>query len=332
MVAGIGVGTLIAAAAGFGLAATPRVPASTPSALVDHHLHIQGPAATTHLRRLRTEHGELATLSLLNREAFAVRTGEDAVRVLDAAGIGRGVLLSEAYMLGSAELVREENAFNVDAARTSRGRLCACVGVNPFMTSAVDELRHWAGQDGVVGAKLHLANSGFDPQSTDSVDRLVQIVRECRVLDLPLVIHPRHSPDYSREAADVLINGVLCEAEGLPVQIAHAGGWGGLDESTFAALQGYQDAIEASRPGTSLLQIDLAVVVQAPWADGEKLHRLVEHMRHIGVERFLMGSDWPAIASPGDHNRLLLGQLPLSESERRTVLKNVANYLGTAHA
>ena len=324
---GIGVGGALAAAAGVGIATSPRLPKGATAALVDHHLHIQGPAVTAHLQKLLIEDSKLDAFSLLNREAFAERTGVDALRALDAGGIGRGVLLSEAYMLPSADLVRDENAFNVEAARTSRGRLSACVGVNPFRSEAIDELRYWVGQDGVVGAKLHLANSEFDPQSSDMVDRLAAVVRECRALGLPLVIHPRHAADYSREDADTLIGQVLSQAESLPVQIAHAGGWGGLDDATFVALGAYQDAIKAGQPGMSKLQIDLAVLVQAPWADGAQLRRLVDHMQQIGLERFLLGSDWPAIASPGDYNRLLLGQLPLTHREQETVLTNVAYHL-----
>jgi predicted TIM-barrel fold metal-dependent hydrolase len=47
-------------------------------------------------------------------------------------------------------------------------------------------------------------------------------------------------------------------------------------------------------------------------------------MREIGLDRFLMGSDWPARATPGDYNKLLEAQLPLTRDEWIVVLGNRA--------
>ena len=275
----------------------------------------------------------LRGMSFLNPTAFHERGWRDALRVLDAAGIRRGVLLSEAYLISSpmldrdrgsdvARLVREENAFNVAAALSSGGRLVAFVGINPLAANALDELRFWAGKPGVSGVKLHLANSGFNPRSPEMVATLADFVDAARRAKMPLVVHVRSGSDYSRRDAEVFIEQVLSRAGDLPVQIAHAGGWGGIDEPTLDALQSYRDAIARHAPGTRNLSFDLAVVVLWPKTDPESLRRLATLMRQIGLDRFLMGSDWPARATPGDYNKLLESQLPLTRAEWIEVLGN----------
>jgi predicted TIM-barrel fold metal-dependent hydrolase len=281
----------------------------------------------------------LRTMSVLRPSAFHERGERDARRLLDTAGIRQGVLLSEAYLLSSPmlawgkevdvpRLTREENAFNVEAARASGGRLVAFVGINPFAPGALDELHFWAGKPGVAGVKLHLANSGFEPGSPEMVAALAAFVDEVRISNLPLAIHVRHASDYPRRDADIFIERVLPHAGDLPVLIAHAGGWGGLDDATLDALQAYREAIARDAPGTGNLRFDLAVVVLWPWTSRHRLARLAGLMREIGLDRFLMGSDWPARSAPGDYNRLLEAQLPLTRAEWIQVLGNRAPVFG----
>ena len=60
-----------------------------------------------------------------------------------------------------------------------------------------------------------------------------------------------------------------------------------------------------------------------------RLARLAGLMREIGLDRFLMGSDWPARATPGDYNNLLEAQLPLTRAEWIEVLSNRASVFST---
>src|SRR5262249_54270914 len=161
------------------------------------------------LKHMAWRNLELFAASFLRPSLFRERTGLQALGVLDDAGIRQGVLLSEAYLLTSpladtdagadvAKLTREENAFNVDAALASGGRLVAFVSVNPLSLIALDEVRHWAGKPGVAGIKLHLANSGFKPQSPSDVAALARFLDLARALNLPLVIHVRNAVDYTR--------------------------------------------------------------------------------------------------------------------------------------
>lgn len=305
-----------------------------PAASVDHHLHIQGPEVTAELRRMAARLPELfkgMDSSLLN-----TRTGADALRVLDEAGIKQGVLLSEAYIFASpfaqqdqldiARLTRLENEYNVEAAQASAGRLRAFVGVNPLADGALDELRYWAGRKGATGVKLQLGNSGFDPRSSNDWVKLATFFDTARIVRMPLVVHARGATEYGAEEARRFIDQVLPHAGDLPVQLAHAGGGGGLDEATLAALSTYAAAIERHAPGTRRLVFDLAVVVTDGNTDARLAKRFVELLRRIGPTRFVMASDWPTLYSPARHNQLTESQLPLTEAEWRVILSNRAAY------
>lgn len=314
-----------------------------PPAAADHHLHIQSPAITAELKRriaLAPEQFTIFSPALLE-----TRSGRDALDVLDAAGIDRGVLLSMAYMFASPRatiapadapaLTRAENAWNVEAARASGGRLQAFVSVSPFAGFALDELRHWAREEGVSGLKLHMGNSDFDWRSNEDVDRLAGVFVAARDLALPVLIHVRGGGDYDPRETRRFIDEVLVHAQDNCVQVAHGGGGGGLDEATVQALAMYAQAIDARASGTANLVFDLAAVLVRDSADpatAALLKRFAQLVRHIGPERFLMASDWPSVFPPAEHNDLVEAQLPLGDDEWNVILTNRAPYLGTTRA
>ena len=101
---------------------------------------------------------------------------------------------------------------------------------------------------------------------------------------------------------------VLPHARDVPVVIAQAGGWGGLDANTWDALEGFRQVL-AGRPDTAPdLVFDLAQVFDADTSP-ENRARLVEVMRSIGVERFVVGSDWPFSGPLDDHLNDAMGLL-----------------------
>jgi predicted TIM-barrel fold metal-dependent hydrolase len=324
---------LSAAAPGEASESAPLLPAA-----VDHHLHIQGPELTAELRRIAVRTPEVfkgIDPSMLNS-----RTGADALRVLDEAGIQQGVLLSVGYAFASpfamtdkqdvARLTRLENEYNVAAALASGGRLKAFVGVNPLADGAVDELRYWAGRKGVTGMKMQLGNSGFDPRSSAHIAKLALLFDAARATGLSIVVHARSAEDYGCADAKRFIDEVLSHAGDLPVQVAHAGGYGGLDEATLAALSAYAAAIERNAAGTKNLVFDLAAVIIDDKTDTQRARRFVELVRGVGLSRFVMGSDWPGLYSPRKHNELTQSQLPLTAAEWRVILSNRAPYFTAA--
>lgn len=328
-------GARIAAALAFGLsAASAAAPDAAPiAAAADHHLHIQGAEVTAMLNAAAAATPE--RFRRLNPDILKTRTGDDALAALDAAGIARGVLLSEAYMFASrfsalppaevARLTRIENARTVAAALASRGRLLAFIGVNPLHESSVAEMRYWACRPGVTGVKAQLGNTGFDPRSPDHRARLARMFDIARESGMAIAVHVRSANDYPVADVDAFIGTVLPHAGSTPVQIAHGGGQGRLDEATVAALARYADAIARKAPGTGKLVFDLAVIVDAD-TDPHLAARYARTMRAIGIERFVFGSDWPSLHSPREYGRLLQAGLPLDRAEWRRLLGNHAPY------
>ena len=313
--------------------------AELPPAMADHHLHVQSPNATAELgRRFALNPAHFA---IFDPALMETRSGANALTVLDAAGIAQGSLLSMAYIFASPRatvaaadaprLTRFENEWNVDAALASGDRLKAFISVNPFSSFAVDELRYWRDRPGVTGLKLHLSNSDFDWHADHQVEQLAQVFGTARDFEMPIIVHARAGGDYDAGETRRFIEQVIAQAGDLPVQIAHGGGGGGLDEPTLYALALYGDAIERQTPGTANMVFDLAAVLVRDSTEPHAvsmLRQLAERMRKIGLQRFLMASDWPSVLAPREHNEWLQTQIPLTPDEWKVVLSNRAAYLG----
>jgi predicted TIM-barrel fold metal-dependent hydrolase len=224
-------------------------------------------------------------------------------------------------------LTREENAFNVAQAAQSGGRLVAFISVNPLSPTATKEIDYWKQAGGASGVKLHLANSGFDFTRPADIQALKRVFSEANKDAFPIIIHLRNRQDFGAAQVNTFINEILPSAGSVPVQIAHGGGWGGLDDQTISSLSAFSQAIAAHRPGTERLTFDLALVVIDEKTDMSKAQRFVDLMRKIGMERFAMGSDWPGVYTPAQYVPLVEHQLPLKAEEWRVILRHRADYI-----
>lgn len=313
---------------------TARAEEQAPAAIGDYHMHIQGPAITAELRRMKAANPEM--FAIFSEDMMAVRTGADALAMLDKAGVRQGTLLSVAYMFASplmrpppagiAAETRAENAFNVAAAQASHGRLQAFISVNPLASNAMEELTYWRDRPGVSGLKLHMANSGLDQRSPADLEKLAAVFSFAGRNRLPIAIHLRNAKDYTAEDARVFIDKVLPGIGDVPVQIAHGMGWHGPDQAMVDTLSVFADAIERKAPGTGNLVIELALAVLDDKTDPALAASYVAVMRRIGMNRFILGSDWPAIYTPEKYYALLPTQLPLTPEEWAVVFRNEAPY------
>ncbi len=318
-----------------------------PVPLADHHMHLQGPLISAWLHDMET--AMPTVFDGISDDIFAERSRVQAVAELDRAGIRQGVLLSMGYMFGfslvplapeeRARRMRAENRFNVDAALASHGRLVAFVGINPFEANALDELDYWSRQPGAWGVKLHLGNSGFDPGNAGQVKKLAAFFAAARKARMPLVIHLRGAAPFTVANITTFIDKVLPSAGALPVQIAHGGGYGGIDQPTLDALALYGEAIARKAPGTANLVLDLSAVAQfdpdkAPQKNPAETRTYAElraayvvGMRKIGMDRFVLASDWPAISVPAKYFAAERVVLPVTDAEWRQLCFNLAPYL-----
>ncbi len=315
----------------------------------DHHMHIQSAVVTDFLGEMQK--AMPAVFEGISSDIFQVRTGEDALRELDRAGIRQGVLLSAGYMFGFsamslepqevARLMRAENQFNVDQALASNGRLVAMVGINPFLDNALDELEYWSSQPGASGVKLHLGNSGLDLGNPDQVEGLAAFFTAANKARMPLVVHLRGAAPFTTSNITTFIDTVLSQAGDLPVQIAHGASFGGIDAATLETLKLYGDAIARNAPGTANLVLDLSAVAQLDLSSLENVPKegieahtadewrtlYVSEMRKVGLNRFVLASDWPALTPPAEYFTAERKVLPVTDAEWTELCGNLAPYL-----
>ncbi len=338
--AGLGA-LLLAASSSMALAEGPFA-----GPLVDHHMHLRSPIAS---RVSQVSCAHLGPVKCPPLTSKAASTGEEAIQALDAAGIKRGVLLSLGYMFGSpnykdlhldvAKETRRENAYVVDQARQSCGRLVAFIGVDPLSPNAVSEVTYWGRKGGATGVKLHMGNSAVDLRAPDDVKKLGRVFRAAGRARFPIIIHlETRADDYGAQDVAVFLKDVAPAAGKVTIQIAHAGGGGGVNGHTLNALNAFAEAIRRDPARTRNLMFDLAMVPDA-MSNTEKLKagpaelsELKRLMQQIGLERFLLASDWTAGLNLKPYYEDEKDALALSDAQWTALAANTAPYLQQSHA
>ena len=266
------------------------------------------------------------------------------VAALDADGVRRGVLLSTAYFFGSPELtdlhldiareMRAENQFVVDQAHSQCGRLTAFISVNPLLPNALDEIHYWSRVGGVGGLKLHLSNSNFDFRSPEEVKKLAAVFQAAERGHMAIVVHfQTQRKDFGAEDVAIFLRDVAPQARTIPIQIAHAAGGGGVEKTELDAITAFADAFTAHPAATRNIFFDLAMVpdelsntakIAAAPAD---VAALEVQMRRIGLQRFVMGSDWTSGLDLKHYFDDERATLALSDEDWAALAANTAPYL-----
>jgi predicted TIM-barrel fold metal-dependent hydrolase len=262
-------------------------------------------------------------------------TADQLIKDLDAAGIKRGVVLSVAYMFGSAfrkppedeyAKVRAENDWIAEQVARYQDRLVGFCSFNPLKDYAIEELNRCAMNPRFKGVKLHLGNSGVDiRQNPQHVEKIRQIFRLANEKRLAIVIHFWTSPAYETEGGDharVFLNQILPEAPDITVQIAHMAGGG---RSTDTAMEVFANAIVAGDRRTKNLYFDIATLTGGQTDEG--LRKDAQRMRQIGLKRILYGTDGPPNPPARQSWELFRTRVPLTAKEFRTIARNIAPYL-----
>lgn len=266
--------------------------------------------------------------------AEAPITGEQLVAHLDAAGIGRAVVLSDAYWFDSARgavpdahaSVRAENDWTAQEAARFPDRLVAFCSFNPLAAHALPELERCASNPGFKGVKLHFGGSGVDLKNPEHVAKVRQVFQAANGRKLAIIVHVRADPAYGREHAEILLNQVIAAAPDIPVQIAHL--WGGEGFSD-PALAVYAEAVSAGHPAAKNLYFDVADAALVAGGSEETLRAIAMRMRQIGLRRILYGSDAAMAGHPTPREAwaAFRTELPLTEDEVAIIASNVAPYL-----
>jgi predicted TIM-barrel fold metal-dependent hydrolase len=228
-------------------------------------------------------------------------SGEQLVKLLDAAGIRQAVVLSDAYFFDSPEYrqpgqsdaevyasVRAENDWTAQQTSASNGRLIAFCSFNPLAEHALRELRRCKSLRVFRGLKLHLQMSQVDMRSQSDVRKLKRVFKAADELRMPIMVHAQTRENYNADAARTFISEVATVAPSIPVVIAHL--WGG---GPFAPepLEVYVAAVEKGLKGTKNLYFDVAEAALVAGGDKSMLAKIADAIRRVGPDRILFGSD-----------------------------------------
>jgi predicted TIM-barrel fold metal-dependent hydrolase len=292
-------------------------------ALIDHHQHLFSPAITA-----------LAP-------GISSISADDLVRLLDQAGIRRAVVLSLAYQFGNPNRppidgeyakVRAENDWTSKEVARFPDRLRGFCGVNPLKEYALQELTRCARDPHLrFGLKLHFGNSDVDLENPQHVAKLRDVFQAANANRMAIVVHMRPSVTrrrpYGKAQAQVFVNAVLSAAPDVPVQIAHLAGAGGYDDpSVDEALGVFVVAIAKADLRTAHLYFDVSGVAGlGQWVDKASL--IATRIRQLGVHRVLYGSDGTTDLLRPREAWAAFRQLPLSDTEFRTIESNAAPYM-----
>jgi predicted TIM-barrel fold metal-dependent hydrolase len=254
------------------------------------------------------------------------------IAMLDAAGIRRAVLLSNAFRFGdpNAEPMKDEYARVIaendwtarEAARYPQ-RLLAFCSFNPLKEYALDELARCAGDRRFGrGIKLQFGNAGVNLDDPTDIALLRRVFRAANANKMAVVVHLRTQPPNPYGAAQALtfLDEVLTAAPDVPVQIAHLAGGGGYGDAAMdAALDVFMAAIGRQDPRVKNVWFDIALIAgnetQGP--------RIAQRLRALGLTRILYGSDGGDPTDPPAKAMLALWRkLPLTPEEFRTIESN----------
>ena len=294
----------------------------------DHHMHLRSQAVYEATAALCSVFGKQACS--LPEAQHAVLGANEAIAALDAAHVGKGVVLSMAYLFGSpylrnqnydvARMTRAENEYVADQVEHAHGLLIGFFSVDPLSPSAADEVRYWSANRRMKGMKMHFTSSAVNFKDPVQVGKIAEIVGMAGDRQLPMVIHLRSSMDFGSQDIEIFIREILPRARDSAVQIAHASGWSGTDRVMFDDLKTFALHIAQDDPLTRHVLFDLSGVLTTATTQGEAA-ALAALMRRIGLGRFVMGSDFD-FSTPEATDDLARAKLPLTQKEWRKIARN----------
>lgn len=304
---------------------TPRTEL-TPRA--DHHQHLFSP--------------DLAALLSSGETKFEPLAADELIRMLDDAKIERAVVLSTAYLYGSAsrslpdeyERTRAMNDWVAAEAAKYPKRLVAFCGFNPLKPYAIAELERCAAAPlRMRGIKLHMGNGDVQLQDPAHVEQLQRVFRAANAHGMSIAIHLRASISrkrpYGAEQSKIFLEQVLPAAPDVTVQVAHlaASGPGYGDAPGEEAVGPFADAFRRRDPRVRNLVLDVSGIAH-PEMPAAEAARFVQRIREVGVEHLVYGSDSARGGNPPPKETWeAFRALPLTDDELARIIRNVAPYL-----
>ena len=267
------------------------------------------------------------------------QTAAEYIAELDAAGIRQGVILSSAFVFGSASdgddyaKVKAENDWTAEQIASYPERLVAFCGISSLRPWAVIEVKRCAKLPGVKGIKIHAANDGIDLRKPEHVASVRRVFDAANAAGLHIVAHlateqSLQDPVAGGEQAKAFISEVLPAATKVSVQIAHVYADVGWTPEADRLFEQFATAIRANAPGARNLYFDLSGGPARANLSAASLELLAKRMREVGLDRFLFGSDRSGARNPPPKDAWNnVRSLPLTPAEFEDLADNRMSYL-----
>jgi predicted TIM-barrel fold metal-dependent hydrolase len=281
---------------------------------VDYHQHLVSPAFEPVVK-------------------LPARNGEALLRDLDAAGIGRAVVLSAGYSFADERMAlsdpdgrtRAENDWTSGEVSRSRGRLIGFCSANPLRPAALEELERCLSLPGMVGIKQHLGNGGVSLRNPEHLARMQQVFALAQRRRAPVLVHmrARGGTNYGAEDARLFLERIVPAAPDVEIIVAHLGvagpGYGAQGDEVMAV---FGEAGERNDRSMQNLYFDVATNVTAE-TSAEEAALIARRIRQVGLRRVLYGSD---LVPPGGSVRagweIFRTKLPLTPAEIAIIAGN----------
>lgn len=282
---------------------------------VDHHQHLFGPVTAPRL------------------------DADGLVRLLDAAGIQRGVVLSTAYLFANPNRpavddeygsVRAENDWTAQQVAKHKDRLIGFCGVNPLKDYAEAEIRRCAADPFLrTGLKLHFGNSDVQLDDPGHVAKVKAVFARANAAGMAIAVHMhgsvnRQRPHGARQAMTFLEQ-LLPAAPDVVVQIAHLTSAGSWENEVDEAMRVFAAAIRSADPRTRRLYFDISGVGLPDWQ--KHASAVAASIRQVGTDRMLFGSDGNGESLRPAEVWQTCRELPLTPAELSAIAANVAPYV-----
>jgi uncharacterized protein len=283
--------------------------------VIDAHMHIYRSEADTHASIGEYEVWEYGAYPV--EFAFASGTAQDADRALRAAGAAMAIVpnLLEPPRAGRAPAddLADFNRWLCNLAAAD-DRIVPFISVDPRWQTVEEQvatIQTLTTERGARGIKIHPPI-----QSLDVGDEHVRPIFEtCRALGIGVLSHSGPSRDGGTRGEPDRFRPLLAAVPGLRISIAHLGGakW----RQTAALARDY--------PSVYFDCCEIIGWLGAPNAPSRD--EFVQLVRDIGIERVMIGSDYPWY-EPAD-SVAQVEALPFSEQEKSRILgENAAAFIG----
>jgi uncharacterized protein len=214
-------------------------------------------------------------------------TPQDLLRQMDSAGIERAAIISAGYRERELTAARLENDFVAQQARQNWRFLSYC-GVHPLETWAHDELVRCARDLKMIGVKLHVNEQRIDLLREEHLDSVERILMDAGSLGLIVLIHVDKNwnkliPLFERHPSTnvILAHCLFHEYRDL----AYLG----------SKIENMRKTSE--RVALPKLFVDTSGLLTY-YATAPNRHEIAWHLRKLGIERVLFGSDFPLSTQP----------------------------------